>query len=36
MVLERADEIARSLGLNELRLCTNARFAANIVLHARL
>ena len=35
VLLEHAEMIARSLGLNELRLYTNARFAANISFYAR-
>jgi GNAT superfamily N-acetyltransferase len=35
LLLERAETIARSLGLNELRLYTNAMFATNIAFYAR-
>jgi GNAT superfamily N-acetyltransferase len=35
LLLGRADEIARSLGLNELRLYTNAKFSSNIAFYAR-
>jgi N-acetylglutamate synthase-like GNAT family acetyltransferase len=34
-LLKRADAVARSLGLSELRLYTNALFSANISFHAR-
>src|SRR5216683_281575 len=34
LLLKRAETIARSLGLNELRLYTNAMFAANITFYA--
>ena len=34
LLLKRAETIARSLGLNELRLYTNAMFAANIAFYA--
>ena len=35
LLLRRADEIARSLGLLELRLYTNAVFSTNITFYAR-
>ncbi|WP_197688372.1 GNAT family N-acetyltransferase [Bradyrhizobium lablabi] len=35
LLLERAETIARSLGLSELRLYTNAMFATNITFYAR-
>jgi GNAT superfamily N-acetyltransferase len=35
LLLGRADEIARSLGLNELRLYTNAKFSSNIAFYVR-
>jgi GNAT superfamily N-acetyltransferase len=35
LLLKRAEAIARPLGLNELRLYTNAMFAANIAFYAR-
>jgi GNAT superfamily N-acetyltransferase len=35
LLLERAEAIARSLGLSELRLYTNAMFATNIAFYAR-
>lgn len=35
LLLRHADEIARSLGLNELRLYTNAMFSTNIAFYAR-
>ena len=35
LLLGRADEIARSLGLNELRLYTNAKFSSNVAFYAR-
>jgi GNAT superfamily N-acetyltransferase len=35
LLLGHADEIARSLGLNELRLYTNAKFSSNIAFYAR-
>ncbi len=34
LLLKRADAIARSLGLSELRLYTNALFSANIPFYA--
>jgi GNAT superfamily N-acetyltransferase len=34
LLLERAETIARSLGVNELRLYTNARFASNLSFYA--
>ena len=34
LLLGHAAEIARSLGLNELRLYTNARFSSNIAFYA--
>jgi GNAT superfamily N-acetyltransferase len=34
LLLKRAETIARSLGFNELRLYTNAMFAANIAFYA--
>jgi GNAT superfamily N-acetyltransferase len=34
LLLDRAETTARSLGLNELRLYTNAMFAANIAFYA--
>jgi GNAT superfamily N-acetyltransferase len=34
LLLKRADAIARSLGLSELRLYTNALFSANISFYA--
>jgi GNAT superfamily N-acetyltransferase len=34
LLLRRAETIARSLGLNELRLYTNAMFGANIAFYA--
>jgi GNAT superfamily N-acetyltransferase len=35
LLLGRAEEIARSLGRNELRLYTNARFSTNVSFYAR-
>ena len=35
LLLQRAETLARSLGLNELRLYTNAKFATNITFYAR-
>lgn len=35
LLLGRADEIARALGLSELRLYTNAKFISNIAFYAR-
>jgi GNAT superfamily N-acetyltransferase len=35
LLLGRADEIAQALGLNELRLYTNAKFSSNIAFYAR-
>ena len=35
ILLDRADTIARSLGLTELRLYTNGKFTANIDFYAR-
>ena len=35
LLLARADEIARSLWLNELRLYTNAKFSSNMTFYAR-
>lgn len=35
LLLKRAETIARSLGLHELRLYTNAKFATNIAFYAR-
>ncbi len=35
VILERSHTIARSLGLTELRLYTNAKFASNIDFYAR-
>ena len=34
LLLERGETIARSLGVNELRLYTNAKFAANLSFYA--
>jgi GNAT superfamily N-acetyltransferase len=34
LLLERADEVARSLSLSELRLYTNAMFSTNIAFYA--
>jgi N-acetylglutamate synthase-like GNAT family acetyltransferase len=34
LLLERADAVARSLGLSELRLYTNALFSVNISFYA--
>jgi GNAT superfamily N-acetyltransferase len=35
LLLRHADDLARSLGLNELRLYTNAKFAENITFYSR-
>lgn len=35
LLLKRAETLARSFGLNELRLYTNAKFATNITFYAR-
>jgi N-acetylglutamate synthase-like GNAT family acetyltransferase len=35
LLLRRADEIARSLGLRELRLYTNAMYSTNLAFYAR-
>ena len=35
LLLKRADDVARSLGLDELRLYTNAKFSANLAFYAR-
>jgi GNAT superfamily N-acetyltransferase len=35
VLLRHADTLARSLGLNELRLYTNAKFASNIAFYSR-
>ena len=34
MLLEQAETIARSLAVNELRLCTDAKFSANLSFYA--
>jgi GNAT superfamily N-acetyltransferase len=35
MLLEQAETIARSLGVNELRLYTDAKFSTNLSFYAR-